>query len=197
VSRQLNEAPIPHPSPSIYVLAEQLGRIRQSVFYNPELTAQEFAAASAVAVREVAPVLLERLADPRQVVRENAVGALSSMGLVAAPLVIPKLSAGQPEVRRGAGHVLRRLEDPQHLPPRGESCPGIALIKARLVPMLLELARRSDREPRAAAYRALARLPFGAGLREAESQLRVALRDDDVLVRRYAFEALDQLPTER
>ena len=198
LARLLQQPNVPHPSAAIYLLGRQLSRKRKSVLENHQLDAAGFAAASRGAICEAAPALIRRLSDPDDEVRQNAIAALSEMGVTAGLLLVTVLDTGAPRERNAAIEIFERLERtlPSESPDsEGQSADseGMALIKSRLLPKLIELAEHPEPSVRTAAFRALARLSFGAELESARPTLRAALRDDIVLLRRYAFEALDQL----
>ncbi len=190
ISQALAAGRIASPAAAAYALGEILDAMRQDVFYDPRMDAQRLAVATHTALRLVAPALIGLLphADPE--VRQTAIQSLSQMGLLAAPFLLQKLKADDAAVRPAAIAALTRLED--HLPAASPAGPGLEVFKANLVPRLMDLMRHADSQVRRAAYRAFARFAFGAGGKAATPLLRSALRDQDLSIRRYAFEALQQ-----
>jgi HEAT repeat protein len=86
--------------------------------------------------------------------------------------------------------ALMQLES--YLPDASPVNPGMEMIKAKLVPPLMELMKHADPQVRRAAYRAFARFSLGEEGKSAAPLLRSALRDQDLAIRRFAFEALQQ-----
>ena len=190
VSQQLAEGRIPSPAAAAYVIGEILDQMRQSVFYDPQMDAQSLAAATRPVMGVAAPALTGLLGHADPEVRQTAVQALSQMGLLAAPFLLQSLKADDVVVRSAAIEALTRLEG--YLPAASPAGPGLEVFKANLVPRLMDLMKHTDPQVRRAAYRAIAKFSFGAGGKAAAPLLRSALRDQDLSIRRYAFEALQQ-----
>lgn len=191
VAARLLQGEFRAPAAAAYVLGQFLDRQRQTVFYAPELDAQQLAAAARPAVRAAAPALVRLLEDPDPEVRQTAVQSLARMGLLAAPFLLPRLDSANVAVCAAASDALTRMED--YLPETTTPNAGMALIMTRLIPPLLALMEHASPDVRRAAYRAFAKISWGAEARAAEPLLRKALRDQDLAIRRFAFEALQQL----
>jgi HEAT repeat protein len=178
--------------PAAYVLGELLGQTREDVFYNPQLDAAKFRELAEPILRTVTPALIQLLADPREETRQDAIRALAQMGFPAAPFLVKTLAGDNAAARAAALEALVRLEP--FLPRESPASAGVEAMKPKLVPPLLELLQQSEPKVRAAACRVLAEFSLGrAPLETAEPQLREALKDSDVAVRRYASKALEQL----
>jgi HEAT repeat protein len=190
VAQRLRAKTYADPAAAIYYLGQRLAAQRKRLTYDAAITAEQFVAASRVAIREVVPALLPYLSDPREDVRQSTIRALAEMGLTAGPLLVPVLQSGDPAARDAAIEILQRVEDRL---PEEESGAAVGLIKRALLPKLIAATGQTDPQVRTAAFRGLARFSFGSDLEQARPQLRGALRDDDAVVRRFAFEALDQL----
>jgi len=191
VAQRLSQGGFAEPAAAAYVLGQFLDVLRRTVFYSPQMDAQNLAAASRPAIRLAAPALIRLLVHPDAEVRQTAVQSLAQMGLLAAPFLLQSLQGDDAEVRLTAIDALIRLED--YLPETSPANPGMAVITARLIPPLLELMKHSQPQVRRAAYRAFAQFSLGAEGKAAEPLLRGALRDQDLAIRRFAFEALQQL----
>lgn len=195
IAQPLSEGRIPSPAAAAYALGEISDRMRQDVFYDPRLDAQGLAAAARPVIRLAGPALTGLLGHADPEVRQSAVQALSQMGLLAAPFLLQSLKADDAVVRSAAIAGLTRLE--AHLPNASPAGPGLEVFKANLVPRLMDLMKHTDPQVRRAAYRAFAKFAFDAAGQAAAPLLRSALRDQDLSVRRYAFEALQQQGEER
>jgi len=191
VAQRLSQDGFSSPAAAAYVLGQFLDYLRPTVFYHPQMDAQNLAAASRPVVRVAAPALVRLLGHSDPEVRQTAVQSLAQMGLLAAPFLLQSLQGDDAAIRPAAIDALTRLED--HLPETSPANPGMAVITARLIPPLLELMKHSEPQVRRAAYRAFATFSLGAEGRAAEPLLRSALRDQDLVIRRFAFEALQQL----
>ena len=182
------------PEPAAYVLGELLGQLREEVFHNRQLEAAKFRELAEPVLRAAAPALVSLLADAREETRQDAIRALAQMGFPAAPFLVKTLAGEDTVARTAALDALVRLEP--FLPRESPASEGVEVMKQKLVPPLLELLRQPDPKVRAAACRILAEFSLGRALLEtAEPQLRDALKDSDVAVRRYASKALEQLRT--
>ena len=117
--------------------------------------------------------------------------ALAQLGLLAVPSLLQELNGQDEAGRLGALDALVRIE--KFLPDPQLASPGIVLIKGTLTPALLPLLRHPAAPVRAAACRVFAEFPLGEAGASALPQLRDALRDEDVAVRRYADKALQRL----
>lgn len=191
VATRLSQGAFRAPAAATYLLGQYLDHLRPTVFYAAQLDAQQLAAAARPALRAAAPALVRLLEHPDPEVRQTAVQSLAQMGLLAAPFLLPCLSGDRGEVTAAAIDALTRLED--YLPETSPPNPGLTVIMARLIPPLLELMEHASPEVRRAAYRACAKFSWGAEVRAAEPLLRKGLRDQDLAIRRFAFEALQQL----
>ncbi len=182
------------PEPAAYVLGELLGQLREEVFYNRQLAAAKFRELAEPVLRAATPALVSLLADAREETRQDAIRALAQMGFPAAPFLVKTLAGENAVARTAALDALVRLE--LFLPRESPASEGVEAMKQKLVPPLLELLRQPDPKVRAAVCRILAEFALGrAPLETAEPQLRDALKDSDVAVRRYASKALEQLRT--
>lgn len=190
IAQQLAEGQIPSPAAAAYALGEILDQMRQTVFYDPRLDAQNLAEATRPVMRLAAPALIGLLGHADAEVRQTAIQSLSQMGLLAAPFLLQSLKADDMAVHPAAIEALARLET--YLPSAGPTSPGLEVFKANLVPRLLELMKHPEPQVRRAAYRAFANFSLGAEGQAAAPLLRSALRDQDLSIRRYAFEALQQ-----
>jgi HEAT repeat protein len=190
VAQRLSDGGFQSPAAAAYVLGQLLEELRPRVFYHPLMDAQQLAAATRPVVRLAAPALVRLLADPDPEVRQTARRSLAQMGLLAAPFLLQSLQSDKETVRPVAIEALTQLES--NLPDASPVNPGMEVIKARLVPTLLELMKHADPQVRRAAYRAFARFSLGAVGKTAVPLLRSALRDQDLAIRRFAFEALQQ-----
>jgi HEAT repeat protein len=182
------------PAPAAYVLGEALGTLRQTVFYNPQLDKTQFAAGAQPAIRLAAPVLARLLSHPREEVRQIAARSLAQMGIPATATLLAALDGEDEKASLGAGEALARLE--QYLPDEAAVGEGIRLIKAALVPKLMELMQHPEGRIRAAAFRAFAELSFEDEGRVAIPLLREAYKDQNAVVRRSAARALNRYGTE-
>lgn len=191
IAQQLDAGRNPSPAAAAYALGQILDQMRQDVFYDPQMDAQNLAAATRPVMGTAAPALIGLLGHTDPEVRQTAVQALSQMGLLAAPFLLQSLKAGDAAVRPAAIEALTRLEG--YLPNASPAGPGLEVFKANLVPRLMELMKHTDPQVRRAAYRAFAKFSFGAAGKAAAPQLRNALRDQDLSIRRFAFEALQQV----
>jgi HEAT repeat protein len=81
----------------------------------------------------------------------------------------------------------------QYLPHESPANQDVERLKAALVEPLMKLMDDPTPEVRAAAYRAFAQFGIGPEGKAAASLLRKALRDENVSIRRHAFEALQRL----
>lgn len=190
VAQRLSDGGFQSPAAAAYVLGQFLDELRPRVFYHPLMDAQQLAAATRPVVRLAAPALVRLLAHSDAEVRQTAGQALSQMGLLAAPFLLQSLQSNKETVRPAAIDSLSRLED--YLPNASPVNLGMEVIKARLVPPLLELMKHAEPQVRRAAYRAFAKFSLGAEGKAAAPLLRNALRDQDLAIRRFAFEALQQ-----
>jgi HEAT repeat protein len=190
IAQQLAEGRIPSPAAAAYVMGEVLDQMRQSTFYDPRMDAQNLAAATRSVMGVAAPALIGLLGHADPEVRQTAVQALSQMGLLAAPFLLQSLKADDATVRAAAIEALTRLES--FLPDKSPASAGLEVFKANLVPRLIELMKHTEPQVRRTAYRAFAEFSFGAEGKAAAPLLRSALRDQDLSVRRYAFEALQR-----
>jgi HEAT repeat protein len=190
IAQRLAEGRLQSPAAAAYAVGELLDQMRPAVFYHPQMDAQSLAAATRPVLRLAAPALIGLLGHPDAEVRQTAMQALSHMGLLAAPFLLQSLKADDAAVRPVAIDALSRLES--YLPSTSPANAGIEVIKAKLIPPLMELMKHPDPQVRRAAYRAFAKFSFGAAGRAAAPLLRNALRDQDLSIRRFAFEALQQ-----
>lgn len=190
VAQRLSDGGFQSPAAAAYVLGQYLDELRPRVFYQPLMDAQQLAAATRPVVRLAAPALVRLLAHPDAEVRQTARRSLAQMGLLAAPFLLQSLQSDKETVRPVAIEALTQLES--YLPDASPVNPGMEVIKARLVPKLLELMKHADPQVRRAAYRAFAKFSLGAEGKTAVPLLRGALRDQDLAIRRFAFEALQQ-----
>ena len=94
------------------------------------------------------------------------------MGLLAAPFLLQSLQSDRETVRPVSIEALSQLES--YLPNASPVNPGMEVIKARLVPPLMELMKHSDPQVRRAAYRAFAKFSLGAEGKTAAPLLRTA-----------------------
>lgn len=191
VAQRLAQGELRSPAAAVYVLGQLLKQLRQTTFYAPQMDMQQLAAASRPALRVAVPALVRLLGQADLELRQTTVQALAETGLLAAPALLQALSADDPALRLAAMDALARLED--HLPETTSAGSAMAVFKARLTPRLVELMKHADPQVRRAAFRAFAGFSLGADGRAAEPLLRGALRDPDLAIRRYAFEALRQL----
>jgi HEAT repeat protein len=187
----LQDDPPAAPESAAYVLGEILDQLRTDQFYNLQLDAQELAAATRPVTRLAAPALVKLLYHPRENVRETAVRSLSRMGLLAVPFLLPAVSSHNAAANQSAIDALARLEP--YLPDSWPSSEGMETIKAKQIEPLIELMRGTDAQSRLAAFRLFDKLAFGPQAKAAAPLLRNALRDNDISIRRYAFEALERL----
>ena len=190
IAQRLLDGGFQAPAAAAFVLGQYLDELRPRVFYQPQMDAVRLAEATRPVVRLAAPALVRLLAHPEAEVRQTARQSLAQMGLLAAPFLLQALTGGETAVRPAAIETLTQLEN--YLPDDSPANPGIQVVKAKLVPPLLELMKHADPQVRRAAYRAFARFSFGAEGQSAVPLLRSALRDQDLAVRRFAFEALQQ-----
>ena len=190
IAERLSQDGFQWPAAAAYVLGRYFDQLRPTVFYDPQMNAESLAAASRPVVRLAAPALVRLLAHSDLEVRQTAVRSLAQMGLLAAPFLVQSLPSADATGRAAAIDALTRLEDylPEAIPPN----PGMMVITSRLVSPLMELMQHTEPTVRRAAYRAFARFSFGAEGKAAEPLLRAALRDQDLAIRRFAFEALQQ-----
>jgi HEAT repeat protein len=190
VAQRLSDGGFQSPAAAACVLGQLLDELRPRVFYHPLIDAQQLAAATRPVVRLAAPALVRLLAHSDAEVRQTARRSLAQMGLLAAPFLLQSLRSDQETVQPVAIEALTQLEN--YLPDASQVNPGMEMIKARLVPPLIELMKHSDPQVRRAAYRAFAKFSLGAEGQAAAPLLRSALRDQDLAIRRFAFEALQQ-----
>jgi len=190
ISQRLLDGGFQAPAAAAYVLGQYLDELRPRVFYHPQMDAASLAVATRPVVRLAAPALVHLLAHSEPEVRQTARQSLARMGLLAAPFLLQTLTGGEAAVRPVAIETLRQVEN--YLPGDSPANPGLEVVKGKLVPPLLELMQHADPQVRRAAYRAFARFSFGAEGQAAVPLLRSALRDEDLAIRRFAFEALQQ-----
>jgi HEAT repeat protein len=190
VAQRLSDGGFQSPAAAAYVLGQLLDELRPRVFYHPLMDAQQLAAATRPVIRLAAPALVRLLAHPDAEVRQTARRSLAQMGLLAAPFLLQSLQSDKESVQPVAIEALTQLEN--YLPDASPVNPGMEMIKARLVPPLIALMKHSDPQVRRAAYRAFAKFSLGAEGKAAAPLLRSALRDQDLAIRRFAFEALQQ-----
>ena len=190
VAQRLSDGGFQSPAAAAYVVGQLLDELRPRVFYHPLMDAQQLAAATRPVVRLAAPALVRLLAHPDAEVRQTARRSLAQMGLLAAPFLLQSLQSDQETVRPVAIEALMQLES--YLPDASPVNPGMEMIKVRLVPPLMELMKHADPQVRRAAYRAFAKFSLGSEGKAAAPLLRSALRDQDLAIRRFAFEALQQ-----
>jgi HEAT repeat protein len=190
VAQRLSDGGFSSPTAAAYVVGQFLDELRPRVFYHPLMDAQQLAAATRPVVRLAAPALVRLLAHSDPEVRQTARQSLAQMGLLAAPFLLSTLTTGDAAVRPVAIDALTQLEN--YLPDASPVNPGMKLIKAKLIPPLMELMKHADPQVRRAAYRAFAKFSLGSEGKTAAPLLRSALRDQDLAIRRFAFEALQQ-----
>ena len=190
IAQRLSEGRLQSPAASVYALGEILDHLRPTVFYHPQMDAQNLAAATRPVLRLAAPALIGLLGHSDAEVRQTAVQGLSQMGLLAAPFLLQTLKGDDAAIRPVAIEALSRLEN--YLPSTSPANAGMEVVKAKLIPPLMELMKHPDPAVRRAAYRAFAKFSLGAEGKAAAPLLRNALRDQDLSIRRFAFEALQQ-----
>jgi HEAT repeat protein len=176
------------PEPAVYALGEILGRQRDEVFYSPQLRQPDFDGTVLPTLQVAVPPLVGLLGDRREEVRENAVRALSQMGLLAGPFLLKVLGGQNVVARDSALDALVRVE--HFLPPQSPPGAGVVWAQQRMLPQLMTLMTHTSPQIRAAAYRAFAEFVFDPQGRTAVPLLRDGLKDPDVAVRRFAAKAL-------
>jgi HEAT repeat protein len=191
VARVLSEASNVPPEAAAYVLGEVVGQMRETVFYDRQVDPQRLQDAVQQIDRTVAPALVRLLGHSRDESRQVAIRSLAQTGLPAAPALLEALSMGTEPVQRSAIDALARLE--QYLPHESPASDGMERLKADLVEPLMKLMDHSNPAVRVAAYRAFAQFGIGPEGKAAAPLLRKALRDENVSIRRHAFEALKRV----
>ena len=142
IAQRLAEGRLQSPAAAAYAVGELLDQMRPAVFYHPQMDAQSLAAATRPVLRLAAPALIGLLGHPDAEVRQTAMQALSHMGLLAAPFLLQSLKADDAAVHPVAIDALSRLES--YLPSTSPANAGMEVIKAKLIPPLMELMKHPD-----------------------------------------------------
>ena len=202
VAQRLTGGGIASPAAAAYVLGEMLDSLRPRVFYHPQM---DLATAARQEVRLAAGGWSACSLIPTWKFDRRLCGSLAQMGLLAAPFLLQNLQADVTAARPAAIEALTRLEGylPEaslealmrlgYLPEASLASPCMQAVRASLIPRLLELIKHTDPQVRRAAYRAFAKFSLGPEGKAAVPLLRNALRDEDLSIRRHAFETLQQL----
>lgn len=190
-TRILQDEATVDPRPALHVIGSALADVRRRTLYKRGLSRNEFAAAARPITKSTAPAVVALLSHQDEQVRSAAVGALSQMGLLAVPYLLQALQSDNAAMRKAAATGLLHVE--QTLPDAELKSDGLAMLKAGCAPPLTELMQSSDRELRAAAFRAFAEYSLVEFAGDVAAILRDGLKDQDVSVRRHASKALRQL----
>jgi len=185
----LSDNKLAAPEEVAYVLGELLAEIRNSMFYDQQLSEAEFVKVREFVFDLVQPALVPLLSHERDEVRAVASRSLAQMGILAVPLLLPILDGDDQQARQCVIDTLIRLEP--FLPGESPASDGVEQVKRELVAPLMGLMGHTMLEVRRAAYRAFAEFSFGAGGTAAMPLLLKALRDPDAAIRRYATKARD------
>jgi HEAT repeat protein len=191
VATLLRDKTPPDPRAAAYTVGELIGQLRRDVFDDREMDRAALGQAARPVLQIAAPALIRLLSDPRDEVREVAVRSLSQLGLLGVHVLLPVVESDDPRARAAAIDALARLE--AYLPSQWPVSEGMELIKSKQIEPLMELMQIGDPKARVAAFRLFDRLQFAAEGSAAIPLLRNALRDNNVSIRRYAFEALERL----
>jgi HEAT repeat protein len=180
-----------NPQPAAYVLGELLGELRQKAFDNRQIGTDTLRRAVAPVLQVAAPALIQLLSDERDDVREVAVQSLSQLGLLGVHVLLPVLNSQDQRARQSAIEALARLEE--YLPEQWPASDFMETIKSRQIEVLTSLMEAGEPKSRVAAFRVFDQLKFTAVSDDTQQLLRNALRDKNVSIRRYAFEALQRV----
>ena len=179
------------PEPAAYAVGELLGQLRLEAFDNPQMDTNTLRRAVAPVLTVAAPALIGLLSDEREEVREVAIRSLSKLGLLGVHVLLPVLNSENQRARQAAIEALARLEE--YLPERWPASDFMEMIKSKQIEPLRRLMESGEPESRVAAFRIFDQLEFTTVGGEVKQLLRNALRDKNVSIRRYAFEALERL----
>ncbi len=179
------------PEPAAYAVGELLDQLRREVFDNRQMDTATLGRAAGPVLQIAAPALIQLLSDERDEVQQVAVRSLSQLGLLSVHVLLPVLDGDNQRAKQAAIEALARLE--AYLPDQWPASDGMEMIKSKQIEPLMKLMTGTNQESRLAAFRIFDRLAFGADASAAIPLLRNALRDKNVSIRRYAFEALERV----
>jgi HEAT repeat protein len=191
VATRLRDDTPSDPSAAVYAVGELIGQLRREVFDDRQMETAALGQAARPVLQIAAPALIRLLSDPREQVRQVAIRALSQLGLLGVHVLLPVVESADPPARTAAIDALAQLE--AFLPAQWPASDGMEVIKGKQIERLINLMQSTDPETRVAAFRLFDQLEFGSEAAAAIPLLRNALRDKNVSIRRYAFEALERL----
>ena len=174
-----------------WALIDIVDGVRETVLYSEATSAEEFLAAARPLVVLAAPKLLPQLNEPSSTQRSAVERALAKMGPLVLGKVIPLLADQGPQGRDAALGVLQRMQ--RYFPDSKRKLPGLLLVKKSVAKPISAALSHENIEIRKSAVRVLAVFPLPEYRQQLEPLLRLALREENLQIRRDASSALSAL----
>ena len=164
---------------------------RRDVLERPELTEREYLQAAVPLHRDVVPALVKIFDDDDAGVRNAAVKTVGRMGPLILPFLLDTLQSGSVRAREGAAGSLAEMQS--FLRPASQRPAGVQRIVRSSMKKLIDALSSDDRTTREAAFRLFDAIqPDRQDASAATAALRDGLRDENVMIRRYAARSLER-----
>ncbi|MCA9247501.1 MAG: HEAT repeat domain-containing protein [Planctomycetales bacterium] len=179
---------------ALFALQTIIDEVRESILYETSTSTEDFIAAAKPLMLQAAPALLERLTSADEASRVGAELALAKMGPLVLAKLLPLLDSTDERLGEAARATLGRMQF--YFPKRDKPLSGMAVVRRSVAkPMLLAL-QSPQLATRRSAVRSLSMFPLPEQHAQLAPLVRALLRENDVEVRRYAANVLEQLPAE-